>query len=127
MLVVSDEKLYRKAFYNITMTLGWWSGCMKRATTLRSDQAEAVADYFNKADHILNMTRSFAYRALDLFVKAALNNGDPEGDLNMPLDKSMGRKKKSVEQPNELPYEQQSPGQGRNQSVSRERRGTRGE
>ncbi|KAG0195559.1 hypothetical protein BGX28_001090, partial [Mortierella sp. GBA30] len=85
------KKLYSKAFHNITMTLGWWGGCMRRATTLRSDQVEAVADYINKAVHILNMTRSFAYRALDLFVKAALKNGDPEGDLNILLDKSMGR------------------------------------
>ncbi|KAG0195445.1 hypothetical protein BGX28_001355, partial [Mortierella sp. GBA30] len=37
------------------------------------------------------MTRSLAYGALDPFVKATLKNGGPEGDLNILLDKSMGR------------------------------------
>jgi hypothetical protein len=85
------KSLYSKAFQATTLTVGCWRGCLRRASGLTKEQVKAVSNRINEGVHILNKTRSYLYKTLELYINTTVEIDDESSTLDLLLSKKYGR------------------------------------
>jgi hypothetical protein len=85
---MSDHKdMFQRSFKTVTLTLGAISGCIRRATTLTSEETAAVERRINDAVHIMSLTRSIVFHGIELYVYKSLTTTVPRRTDELdPLD-----------------------------------------
>lgn len=71
------KKLFDTTFKTVTLTLGCFTGTLRRATSMSKSEARVVADHMDKAVHTLSKTRVLVFKALELFVLREVSSRTP--------------------------------------------------
>ncbi|KAI8363131.1 hypothetical protein B0O80DRAFT_420925 [Mortierella sp. GBAus27b] len=75
------KNLFDTTFKTVTLTLGCFTGTLRRATSMTQDEAQVVASHMDKAAHTLSKARILVFKGLEYFVYRQVTSKTPSTNI----------------------------------------------